>query len=173
VAGYAKRWIALISLFLLISACGYSFVGRGRNPYPEIRTVHVKVARNRSVESSLEAMLTDALRREFSRHAHLRLGPRESADALVSCEIIDAPTVITATVKGGEEQERRITLQVSASFVHRATSKTLWSEVNLRETDVFVIPENLSQVEGLKKQALQRAAERMAAVIYNRIFARF
>ena len=135
--------------------------------------MHVKVARNRSAESNLEAILTDALRREFSRHVHLRLSSLDAADALLACEIVDTPTAITATVKGGEEQERRITLQVSASFVHRATGRTLWSDANMRETDVFVIPADLSQVEELKKQALRRATERMAAAIYNRIFARF
>lgn len=74
-------WIAAVGL----GGCGYSTT----RPFPpDIRTVHVEMLQSKEFRRELEFRLTEAIGKRIEMDTAYRLAPKQSADALLSGEIL-------------------------------------------------------------------------------------
>ena len=69
-----------------MAGCGYS----ARRPFPtSIRTLHVEMFHSKEFRRELEFRLTEALVKRIEMDTPYRIAPRQSADALLSGEILE------------------------------------------------------------------------------------
>ena len=87
-----SRRLSAFCLMLLasVTGCSYSTV----RPFPtDIQTVHVEMFESREFRRELEFRLSEAISKRIEMDTPYRIGPRRSADALVTGEILAVENV--------------------------------------------------------------------------------
>ena len=90
-------WIVLL-LFMFFPACGYRFAGGGSFP-AGITSVCISILENRTSETGMENIFTNALIYEVIRDRRVALTSRDKADALLS-GVIESINTQTISRKG-------------------------------------------------------------------------
>ncbi len=85
----ARRRIGILLLSVIgpsvLAGCGYST----RRPFPtDIQTVHVEMFHSKEFRRELEFRLTESIIKRIEMDTPYRIGPRKTADALLTGEII-------------------------------------------------------------------------------------
>jgi hypothetical protein len=116
---------ALVALLALLCAgCRYA----NRFPAPEgVDTVAIEVFNNRTLYRDLEYELQRALRREVTAKTPLTLGLPDTADAVLSGEILDYRRQVLRESRADRPTEYRIVLVVAYELTDRRTGTTLAS----------------------------------------------
>jgi outer membrane lipopolysaccharide assembly protein LptE/RlpB len=86
--------LAVTTIFLALSACGYHTVGAATHLPPGTKTLAVPVFATRTNSNRTETEMTKAVIREFITRTRLRVTPSESPDADATL----SGTVLTQTV---------------------------------------------------------------------------
>ena len=76
---------ALLSALLCVGGCGYHTLGAATHLPPDVKTLSVPMFVNRTEENGTQAVLTEAVIREFAARSHFRVTARETpaADAVL------------------------------------------------------------------------------------------
>jgi outer membrane lipopolysaccharide assembly protein LptE/RlpB len=86
--------LAVIAIFLGLTACGYHTVGAATHLPPGAKTLAVPVFATRTNSNRSETMMTQAVIREFITRTRLRVTPSEATDADATLH----GTILTQTV---------------------------------------------------------------------------
>ena len=119
----------LLLLGILLSGCGYTFSGAGTVLPPDVRKIAIPLAENRTVESGLGRLITDALREEFEKYGAVQVVESEKeADAVLNVTI-ERVTRESATVTSNSQSDLQLdaTVQMSATLEKR-NGTVLWSQ---------------------------------------------
>jgi outer membrane lipopolysaccharide assembly protein LptE/RlpB len=123
-----------IALFLIwlsgVTACGYHTLGAATHLPPDVRTLSVPVFATRTEAYHTEALMTNAVIREFAARTRLRVTPDSRGDA----DAVLHGTILTQTVS---PLTFNTTTQQSSSFLI-----TLVVSVTLKGRDGQVLYEN-------------------------------
>src|SRR5260370_34159629 len=118
-----KIAIALFLMGLLgVTACGYHTLGAATHLPPDVRTLSVPVFATRTEAYPTEALMTNAVIREFAARTRMRITPESGADAdAVLHGTILPQTVSPLTYNTTTEQSSSylITLVVSVTLTGR------------------------------------------------------
>jgi len=114
--------LAIPTLFLALTACGYHTVGSATHLPPGAKTLSVPVFATRTNSNRTEAVMTQAVIREFLTRTRLRVTPNENADtdATLSGTIL-SQTVAPLTYNSQTQQSSSflITIVVSVTLKSR------------------------------------------------------
>jgi hypothetical protein len=165
-----RGWLlfGLIGVALAAASCGYRFAGG--EPLPGgIQRIFVPMAENRTAESGMESVVTNALRREIIRRGLAVSADRAGADAVLTAAIVRASgdTIARQTTVTALEREAVLTAVVdfsSAGGTRRRTVTTLKS---------YPVMANLNATERQRRLALEEAADRLALKVLNHLSADF
>jgi hypothetical protein len=122
------RAVAVASLVLTSSGCGYALAGRGSFLPSYIRTVGIPQLENRSTFFRLEQVLTEKIRAEFiGRGKYAVITETTGGDAVLTGEI----TGVSVQPVGFTEQQLAsrylFTLTMKVQFTDARTNEVLWS----------------------------------------------
>lgn len=153
----------------MLTSCGYQFAGRGELP-GGIQTLAVQVLENRSSETGVEIIITNALINELNRRRRGSVVNVAKADAILT-GTIDAISWDTASRRGiNTASERRVYATLSLSLTDAAGS-VLWKRSGLKAAQAYEVAADGDKVatENNRRQAISILSEQMAEYVYRRL----
>lgn len=137
-----KQWrvVSLLQaamLSMLLSACGYQWVGQSSLLPKDAKTVYVEPFINRSRDVGMEKELTSALRGEFYRRGQLRVVDlSEQADIVLSGVVRSIDTSVASVNRRDEVLQYESVLILDATLRRREPNEILWRGQGLRLTEL-------------------------------------
>ncbi len=166
-----RRFSAYFFIILLLGAgaCGYHREGRGTNLPTTIHTISVPTFRNDTFEAGLEAVVSDALRRQIAVHKYVKTRDPETADVIVVGVISKFNNKPISFSRGDYAAEYRASIQARVKLVTRK-GEVLWSDDGISDFSDYYATSDIFQSELNKKEAIDHIAKKMARDIHDRIF---
>lgn len=159
---------ALIILSLFVS-CGYTRAGRGVNLPPDIRRIAIPTFRNDTMESGIEALLTEALRRRFLLHHFVELTDVDKADAVVVGVIRTFRNKAISFSRSDYAVEYRATIGARVKLV-LPDGTILWRDRKLSQVAEYLSTPDIFETEANKNAAIDEIILKMARDIHDRVF---
>ena len=160
-----RRVLAVVTLALLTSGCGYRPAGRGELYREDVQTVSIPIVGNRTFSRSDSAQLTNALVRQIEERTPYRVASQTRADTILEVTITDIRRSTGARNRGTGLPEQQLYI---------VTSTVSWKD--LRSGEVLLRRENFEQTAVLYPTlgetdfiASQDAAERLAKGIVEEL----
>lgn len=155
------RALGALALALGLSGCGYALVGSGRGTLPEnVETIYVSTFVNETPKVGLEQRLTEAVIRELSARARLKLvASRDAANAELSGRLTAYDVQAVRFDETGRAIEYQIAVTARVLLVDRSTDKPIFEDPNFLYRQPYPVPSTSStyfDVENLAVDALAR-----------------
>lgn len=162
----AGRVVLVLSILVFFAGCGYRLAGRGELP-GKISTISVRMLENRSSETGVETLVTNALISELNRRRTGSVTDPERADAVLS-GTIQSLTWDTVAHRGvNTASERRVYITFALTLTDRS-GEVLWKRSSLSGAQAYAVLEgNKSATDNNRRQAIGILAEKMAESIYR------
>ncbi len=157
----------LTGICLLVSSCGYRFVGGGSLP-GGIKSVYVKIFENRTSEIGVENTFTNDLTYEITRTGGVELVNQDKAEGILSGVITQIGTETVSRRVQKEAAERRLTVYVDLRLTDR-NGNVVWSETGIAASETYPIPLLNAETEKNKREAFDTLSKRLAEVINLRL----
>jgi outer membrane lipopolysaccharide assembly protein LptE/RlpB len=162
--------IAIVSLpaaLLCLAGCGYHTLGAATHLPPGMRTLSVPVFATRTEAYHTEALMTDAVIREFAARTRMRVTPASASDA----DIVLHGTILTQTVtpltyntSTQQSSSYLITLVVSVTLIGRE-SKILYENKNYTFRQQYQSTANLATFFDESPAAEERLSREFARAL--------
>jgi len=158
-------WLAAAQFW---TGCGYHLAGRGELP-GNVQTIAVRMLENRSSETGVETLITNALINELNRRRQGSVTSPDRADAVLS-GTIDSLSWDTVAHRGvNTAAERKVYATISLTLTDHS-GKVLWKRSGLSGSQAYaVIGDNKTATEINRRQAVGVLAEQVAENVYRRL----
>jgi outer membrane lipopolysaccharide assembly protein LptE/RlpB len=158
-------WLAATQLLI---GCGYRLAGRGELP-GKVQSIAVRMLENRSSETGVETLITNALINELNRRRHGAVSAPDRADAVLA-GTIDSLSWDTVAHRGvNTAAERKVYATISLTLTDRS-GKVLWQRSGLSGSQAYtVVSDNKTATELNRRQAVSVLAEQVAENAYRRL----
>lgn len=161
--------IKLILLLILITVsgagCGYKFSGGGKMP-AGTGEICISLFNNRSSETMLENTIMNDLVYEFTRNGQTTAKDEETADSVMTGEILSV-TSDTVTHSGDlTSLESRVSVSLSVQ-VKNSKGSILWENLSIKDSEVYSVDSSNTIDSAAKKAALKKISERISVKIYS------
>ena len=159
--------------FLCLAGCGYQLRGRETNLPPGIYSVAVPIFANRTDQTGIETEVTRALVEKFISTKRLSVGPRNSADSLLTGTVKSFTTFPVAVVSSTQSAtEYRATVILEYSFQGQKDGKVLFRE-EISEWRNYPVVSDLNATEQNKLDAIRSISVLLAERIHEQILGGF
>ncbi|MGQ9859128.1 MAG: LPS assembly lipoprotein LptE [Thermodesulfobacteriota bacterium] len=151
---------------LLACGCGYRFQGATA---PEGALMEIPVFENKTVETSIETILTELLIWEMRKSPGWKVVEPGQGRYLLKGAIIRFESEPHAVSARNLAVEHRATLVVDVSLREKATGKELWRDRNMRTFLDYPVGPDILASERAKREAIGRMAQELASSIRARV----
>ena len=166
-----KRLWILVGLSLMVSGCGYRFVGGGSFP-GGIKTVFVEIFENRTAEVGVENTFTNDLIYEITRTGSVKLSSQSRAQGVLTGAITQISNETVSRRDQKEAAERRLTVFVDLQL-KASDGRVVWSGNSIAANETYPVDALKQQTEKNKSDAFEALSKRLAEVINNRLTSDF
>ena len=163
-------WI-LVGLGVIVSGCGYRFVGGGSFP-GGIQTVFVEILENKTAEVGVENTFTNDLIYEITRTGAVKLASKDKAQGTLTGVITQISNETVSRRDQKEAAERRMTVYVDLQL-KAADGRVAWSGNSIAANETYPVDPLKQQTEKNKSEAFEALSKRLAEVINNRLTSDF
>jgi len=163
-------WI-LMGLCVIVSGCGYRFVGGGSFP-GGIQTVFVEIFENKTAEVGVENTFTNDLIYEITRTGAVKLAGKDKAQGIFTGAITQISNETISRRDQKEAAERRLTVYVDLQ-IKAADGRVVWSGNRIAANETYPVDPLKQQTEKNKSEAFEALSKRLAEVINNRLTSDF
>lgn len=127
-----------LSIFFVVSGCGYGFQGSGSILPPDVKRVYIPRVENNSVELSLSSVLTEALRDRFERYGVVTIVDEiGQADAVLRARILKIKRQAGSVTSSTDTALDVDTTMTVAAELKRVTGPVLWRNQAISVTRSF------------------------------------
>ena len=168
------NYILTVTIFILISSCGY--VIEGSNPVlpNDAKSLSVLPIQNRTFKSGLETDLSEQLKGLLQNNSSVKLLPAGQADLKLSVTLLNLELPSSGLSKDQISKGTQAVLKGEAFLEDRITGNTVWSEkmiqVKIAEYEGNQIEDSSSlMLSGNIRELINRFAQNL----YDRIFNNF
>ncbi len=166
------KWgLYLAAGLLLFTACGYRMAGSGNLP-AGLEHFAVHVLENRTSETGLELVFTNALVNEFNRRRPGTIVNSQEAPAFLDGTIVSLGWNTIARSGPVTALERQVYAIMSVAFTDRQ-GHVIWQSGPIRGMQAYRVTRDDSDADGNKRQAINQLAERLAEDILLRMTTNF
>ena len=144
------------------SGCGYRLAGKKLND-SEGRTIAVPTFVNRTTTYRIEQRLTEAVRREFIQRTRFKVVPAESADLVVTGEVLSFTAVPIIFNQQGRGSSYSILIDLNVRLTDSRTGMVLFQNDRWTFRDVFELAQNSNEFVPEDTAATDRLARRFAS----------
>ena len=151
-----------------VAGCGYRMIGGGSLP-GGVETIAISLLDNRTGETGLETVMTNALITELNRRRKGSIIEEDRAQAALG-GVIDALGGNTISHRGTHtSSERRVYVVVSLVLTRR-DGEVLWNGNGLRSEQAYAVSgDNPTVTDDNRRQAITLLAERLAEAVVRRL----
>ena len=164
-----KTSLFLNLLLLLISACGYHFMGTGGDFPGKITTLAISPLENRTKEPNLSTTLVAAFRREFIFRRELDIVGTHEAEAVLKGTIRSFTSHSLSYDEQGRVREYRINITLDLFLANKRDESILWRADGLRRFEEYLASSDVIINEERKNRAIRKIASDLAEEVYLRI----
>lgn len=165
--------LGIFLAFLCLAGCGYQLRGRETNLPPDIHSVAIPIFGNRTDQTGIETEVTRALVEKFISTKRLLVGPRDSADALLTGTVRSFSTNPVAVISSTQSTtEYRATVILEYNFQGRKDGKVLFRE-EISEWRNYPVVSDLNTTEQNKRDAIRSISVLLAERIHEQILGGF
>ena len=167
-------YILKVTIFILISSCGY--VIEGSNPVlpNEAKSLSVLPIQNRTFKSGLETDLSEQLKGLLQNNSSVKLLPAGQADLKLSVTLLNLELPSSGLSKDQISKGTQAVLKGEAFLEDRITGSTIWGE---KMIEVKIAESEGNQIENASSLMLsgniRELINRFAQNLYDRIFTNF
>jgi hypothetical protein len=164
--------LAIASLVLVLLGCGYSVVRYGSG-LGDARRVAIRGLTNDSFEPGVEALVSDALAREFAQRGALRL-----VDDPATADLVIGGAVKSVEVRGRSFSsilfalEYEVRMQLGLSVKRRDGSEVPIDPNALVESERYLASSDLEVTRTNRQEALRRLAGVLAGRVHDALYER-
>jgi len=165
----AHVWASILLLTAgLLSGCGYGLAGRGELP-GDTQTIAIRMLENRSSETGVETLITNALINELNRRRRGSVVDADRADGLLAGTIESVTWDTVAHFGVNTASERRVYATISLTLTDRS-GNVLWKRSGLRGEQAYtVVNDNKQETENNRRRAIAILAQQVAENVYRRL----
>ena len=168
------NYILTVTIFILISSCGY--VIEGSNPVlpNDAKSLSVLPIQNRTFKSGLETDLSEQLKRLLQNNSSVKLLPAGQSDLKLSVTLLNLELPSSGLSKDQISKGTQAVLKGKAFLEDSITGNTVWREKMIQ---VKITESEGNQIENVSSLMLsgniRELINRFAKNIYDRIFNNF
>ena len=163
-----SKYIAIIFLIALFcGACGYHFADQGGFPGDNER-LFVKVLENKTQETGVESIVTEALLNELTlRKTNQLASGIDDADVVLS-GAVSLVTINTISVsKPDVADERRVNVTVDLILTQK-DGNIIWAANDLSDFEEYFVDTDTEQTDANRRDAIRVLSKRIAERTVNR-----
>ena len=168
----AEAALALLSLVVLLTGCGYHVAGKADLVPKNIQTIAIPPFGNSTLRYKLTDRLPQAISQEFiARTRYKIIVDPNQADAVLKGTVVNFVTYpILFDQVSGRASGLQINLTMQVSLTERATGKVIWTRPNYTYTDRYEISiTNANQYFDESVPALERLSRSVARDVVSSI----
>jgi outer membrane lipopolysaccharide assembly protein LptE/RlpB len=148
--------------------CGYQLAGRGELP-GNVQSIAVKMLENRSSQTGVETLITNALINELNRRRRGSVVAPDRADAVLTGTIESLSWDTVAHSGVNTAAQRKVYASISLALTDRS-GHILWKRSGLNGSQAYtVVDGNKTATEINRRQAVALLAEKVAENVYRRL----
>jgi outer membrane lipopolysaccharide assembly protein LptE/RlpB len=163
---------AVVLCFVILSACGYQWVGRETHLPPGVGSIAIPTFVNQTFEPGIEVTFTQAFLREFIQDRRVRVVDRREADSILEGVVKLFTTTPVTFDESGIATQYQTTLIIDLTL-KKGTGEVLWREKDLSESRWYRSSTSALVSEANKAAAIQQIGGFVAERIRNRFFSNF
>ena len=153
---------------ILLAACGYRVAGRGALP-AGVQAITVQVLENRSSETGIETLITNALINELNRRRQGSVTSTDKAGATLNGTIETISWDTVARRGSSTAAQRRVYVTISLQLTDKS-GQTIWERSGLQAEQAYtVVEDNKLATENNRRQAIGDLSQRLAENVYRRL----
>ncbi|MGW8301179.1 MAG: LPS assembly lipoprotein LptE [Desulfobacterales bacterium] len=164
-----KSKIIFVALLIgvLFSACGYRFAEQGGFP-GDTERLFVKVLENKTQETGVESIVTNALLSELTlRKTDELANGFDDADVVLS-GVVNLVTITTISVsKPDVADERRVTVSVDLNLTKK-DGRIVWAAKDLSDFEAYLVEADTERTDANRRNAIRVLSKRIAERTVNR-----
>jgi hypothetical protein len=167
-----RRFASLLLALSLALGCGYQPV-RYAEALGDAKTVAIAGLRNETFEPGLEALVSDALAREFLRRGALRMVEQpERADLVISGAVAKLGVARKSFSSVALALEYELQLELALKVVRRDGTLVPLDATAQHETERYVASADVEVERTHREEALRRLAGLLAGRVHDALFER-
>ncbi len=133
-----RRIIALLSLMIGLSSCGYSFQGSGSVLPADVRKIYIPLAENNTTEPGLATLVTDAMRDRFDRFGTVQVVEKiGEADAVLNMAILSVKRNTRSVTSSTDLTQQYDTTMTMRGTLQRISGTILWTNRSIQVTKSY------------------------------------
>ncbi len=152
-----------IIFFIILSACGYRFAGKGELP-EGIKDVNILMFENKTSESRIESYITNDIIYEFSKNGITVKNSEKTAILKGVINSIYTAAISHSSINESEEERVYISIDVSLEDGKGRVIKQLKNIIE--EEDYTISSSNKLDTESAKIEAVQKLSKKLAEKVF-------
>ena len=157
-------FIALATLLILVSSCGY------RNPYvytgPD-KSIYLAAWKNRTNELQLESQIYQSLITWYQKSDSLKIvSSKEDADLILGGEIVSIDLPSLSYGANNTTREVKLRLQIRYIMKDLQTNSVLFQEAGQIRSEEYLVASDVSTTSDNEKEALETIIDELSQDIY-------
>lgn len=166
------RLLTVLALSTLTLTCGYAPV-RYADALGDARTIAIRGLRNATAEPGLDALVSDALAREFLRRGALALVEEpERADLVLGGSVASLRATRKSFSSVSFALEYELALELDVELTRRDGTRVPLDRSAQSETERYVASADVEVERTHREEALRRLASLLAGRIHDALFER-
>ena len=164
-----SKFSAIILLIaVLCGACGYRFAEQGGFP-GDTERLFVKVLENKTQETGVESIVTNALLTELTLRKTDELASGfDDADVVLS-GVVNLVTLWTISVsKPDVANERRVTVTIDLKLTKKG-GRIVWAAKGLSDFEAYLVDADAERTDANRRNAIRVLSKRIAERAVNRL----
>lgn len=159
---------ALVATLLVLTACGYSLVGRGTNVPEDVRTVFLSPFENRTQRQQVDQFVTEAIAEELvTRRRFDVVGNLEEADADLSGAVTAFGLTPITFDDQGRATEYELSITARVLFRRVPGEEVIWRAERYLFRETYEVELGEGGFLDLEEEAIRAAAERFAETMVS------
>ena len=162
-----KFSVIILFIAVLCCACGYRFAEEGGFP-GDTERLFVKVLENKTQETGVESIVTNALLTELTlrKTDELALG-FDDADVVLS-GVVNLVTLGTISAsKPDVANERRVTVTIDLKLTKKG-GRIVWAAKGLSDFEAYLVDADAERTDANRRNAIRVLSKRLAERTVNR-----
>ena len=152
-----------IGIVLLAGCAGYNT----RFDAPQhLKTYHVSIFANKTLERNLDFEFTQALVREINAKTDLKVAKREEADLLITGEVADFKRHSLRRKSGGMKSEMRLQLFVNVAMLDRTKDRMFFEGEDITRRAEFAMNRGETRRQG-REEVIRELARRVVSLAFE------
>ncbi len=152
--------------------CGYTLRGTGTFLPQHIKTIYVREFQNNTTRFDLEKIVTDEVRKEFSKRKDLSISNREeSSDSILEGEIKNF-SVVPVGIQESSASRYRVRITLSVELFDKVKKKVIYKNPSFFFEDEYEMEGEVDFLS-LEDETIRKVSEKMAKSLVSTILEGF